>query len=88
MLITSGVFTLYVIVGPLAGSINFCLFFSSIGCTVLSFSSSGLRLDLPDMLYYCKRMPCTGSLFEIIVVTILVLGIGLVLELCKSLLSR
>ena len=85
---TNGVFTLYVVVGFLASSIDFCLFFSSVDCTVLSSSLLGLGLSPPGMLYCHKRMPCTGPPFEVIVVTTLVLGVGLVLEPCKGSLSR
>ena len=88
MLMTSSVFTSYVVVDPLAGSINFCLFFSSVDYTMLSSSSLELGLGPPSMLYYCKRMPCAGPPFKVIVVMTLVLEVGLVLEPCKGLLSR
>ena len=88
ILIMSDVFALDVVVGLLVGSINFCLPFSSVGCTMLGSSSLELGLDPPGMLYYCKQMPCAGPLFEVIIVTTLVLRVGLVLELCKSLLPE
>ena len=73
---TSGVFGLYVVVGPLAGSINFCSFFSSVGCTVLSFSSLGLGLSPPGMPYCCKQMLCASPPFEVIIVSDNNIGAG------------
>ena len=64
----SGVFALYVVVGSLAGLINFCLPFSSVGYTILGSSSLGLGLGPPGMLYYCKQMLYAGPPFEVIIV--------------------
>ena len=66
---TSGVFALEVVVGPLAGLINFCLPFFSVGCTMLGFSLSGLGLGPPGILYHHKQMFCAGSPFEVIIVS-------------------
>ena len=66
MLMMSDVFALYVIVGPLAGLIDFCLSFSSVGRTVLNSSSLRLGLGLSGMLYCYKRMPYAGPPFEVI----------------------
>lgn len=66
MLMTSG-FATFVLVGLLTGLINSGLGFPfTIDSVVLIFSSSGLELGPPGMLYCCKRMLCAGPLFEAI----------------------
>lgn len=69
MLMISGVFNLFVLVGPLADLIDFCLLFSSVGCIVLNSSLLKLVLGPSGMLYYCKWMSCAGPPFEVIIIS-------------------